>query len=642
MILSVLENGRILTSVIQEPSFDLFCDVLCVGAGSAGVYAADSAAREGADVILCEIGENIGGMHVCGNVTGYYYGARGGSYEEDDVKTKKDRVFLQNGRHWEQRQIRLTQRLAESGVRVFCRYSAIGLFLDEGRVKGIRAFDGKKIVNIRAEITIDATSDGHLIRMLNVNKQYGRHSNGGFVPFTVRVQYLQNGKLGSCNSDSGIMDHYKAKEFSQGTILAHANASRLLEKFEFVNVALQTGVREGLSFEGEAHLSYEDLLLGKHPQRVLFWAYSDLDRHGSERATEEELFQNWWVISNLATVTVSIPVPMGSVVPKGIRGLVTAGRCLSCDTYSQSAVRMNRDMFRMGECVGIAAAMAVRDQVDFLEIDYEEFLARARERGCFEGYSQRAFSFDNTYALYLQKMKSLGIDPDPKYQGLSPWNSICEPIEFDMEKNFHLLKTASPGVAIWSCYLARDREQVGEKLFQAMTGTDDTVYRYNCAIALGLMGDARATDVLREIFENRDCFFFQDNRRSNQFRSAVAVCLLGRLGTLEDLERLFEILSEKERERPMYHTLKPNYLYSQSVTRNFVYFSMVTHACMAICKIGKRCGYPMERLHERFKMIFGDQKLLRRLTVAAPGTADFEEIDGFLNYILRITDGERS
>ena len=52
MILSVLENGRILTSVIEEPSFDLFCDVLCVGAGSAGVYAADSAAREGADVII--------------------------------------------------------------------------------------------------------------------------------------------------------------------------------------------------------------------------------------------------------------------------------------------------------------------------------------------------------------------------------------------------------------------------------------------------------------------------------------------------------------------------------------------------------------------------------------------------------------
>ena len=53
---------------------------IVIGAGSAGVYAADSAARTGADVILCEIGENIGGMHVCGNVTGYYYGMRGGSF----------------------------------------------------------------------------------------------------------------------------------------------------------------------------------------------------------------------------------------------------------------------------------------------------------------------------------------------------------------------------------------------------------------------------------------------------------------------------------------------------------------------------------------------------------------------------------
>ncbi|MBE6695389.1 MAG: FAD-dependent oxidoreductase, partial [Ruminococcaceae bacterium] len=89
MILSMLENGKVVKAACGEPKFDYFCNVLCVGAGSAGVYAADSAAREGADVILCEIGENIGGMHVCGNVNGYYYGARGGSYEQDDIKSSQ-------------------------------------------------------------------------------------------------------------------------------------------------------------------------------------------------------------------------------------------------------------------------------------------------------------------------------------------------------------------------------------------------------------------------------------------------------------------------------------------------------------------------------------------------------------------------
>ena len=84
MILSMLLDGALVRREVSDVTFDLSCDVLCVGAGAAGCYAADAAAREGADVILLEYGRNIGGMPVCGGVTGYYYGTRGGAYEEDD------------------------------------------------------------------------------------------------------------------------------------------------------------------------------------------------------------------------------------------------------------------------------------------------------------------------------------------------------------------------------------------------------------------------------------------------------------------------------------------------------------------------------------------------------------------------------
>jgi len=194
LILQMLENGKI-TKTECTPQFDLSCQVLCVGAGSAGVYAADSARREGAEVILCEIGENIGGMQVCGNVTGYYYGARGGSFEEDDKKTSADSVFVTNRRQYEQRQIRLTERLGESGVKLLCRHSALGLYLEGNKVVGILAFDGERELSIKADITVDATSDGHLIRMTEVKKNYGRPRGGGFVPFGVFLQYTKDGKL---------------------------------------------------------------------------------------------------------------------------------------------------------------------------------------------------------------------------------------------------------------------------------------------------------------------------------------------------------------------------------------------------------------------------------------------------------------
>ena len=637
MILSVLENGRLVKRTVDSPIFDYTCDVLVVGAGSAGAYAADSAAREGASVILCELGENVGGMHVCGNVTGYYYGGKGGSYESDDKKNAEDSVFVCSGTQWEQRQIRLTERLQKSGVRILCRHGAIGLFWEENRVCGIRAFDGEKQVNIQAKITVDATSDGHLIRMTEVKKQYGRPSDGAFVPFGVFMKYSEDGCVYSKNNDSGVMNHYSAEDFSKKTILAHANAGNLIKGKAIVNLPLHTGVREGLTFEGEEPLSYENVLLENYPSKILFWAYSDLDRHGSEQATEEELFQNWWTVSNLATVTINIPVPLGAVVPKGIKGLVTAGRCISCDTYTQSAVRMNRDMFRMGECVGIAAAMSVLSGVDFLRVDYGEFLRRAQSRNCFNGYPDRTFSFDNTYQNYVNKMRSLGRTPDPKYKGLTPYEFICEPIEFDFEKNFPLLQTDAPGTAIWSCFVAKDKQSVKERLYTAMQSAESKLYRGNCAIALGLLGDERALPVLRELVRDRDCFFFTDNRRSNQFRSAVAVCLLGRIGNREDLPLLFEILSEKELDRPMYRTLQANYLYHAHEDRNFVYFAMWTHTCMALFKIYKRLSLPLNELHQKFLKCFEGDKLLRRITNAQEGEHAYGETRGFIEYILKIT-----
>ena len=638
MIISALERGVVVKTECQEPDFDLSCDLLCVGAGSAGANVADSAARLGTDVILLEISENIGGMPVCGMVTSYYYGARGGSYEADDEKTDADVAFLSKGRHPDLRQISLTERLAESGARLLTRHNVIGLYMDGSRVVGARVFNGDRILNIKAKITVDATSDGHLIRMTDVKKQYGRAIGNSFVPFGVFLRYTKNGRIFSKNNDLGIMNHYDENDFTRKVIMAHASADKLLENVEYVNLASHTGIREGLSFEGEKVLRCEDVLLGKKPDKVLFHAYADLDRHGCERATEEEFFQNWWVISNVATVTVNISVPLGCIVPKGISGLVSAGRCMSFDTYMQSAVRMNSDMFRMGECIGVATAIAIRDGVELIDLNYEEYLSLVRKRGCFDGYADRDFCFDNKYSAYLTKMRSLGREPDPKYARLSPNDCVCEMIDFDFSKNMHLLKTDAPGVAIWSAFVASDKATVKEALVREMNEADDELYRYNCAIALGITEAPEALPTLREIVERRDCFFFTDNRRSNQFRSAVAVCLLGRLGGENELSLLYEILSDGEIDRDMYHTLEANYLYHTEPDRNFVYFQMLTHTCMAIYKIHRRLGLNMRALHSFFEKLFADDKIIRRTTDAKDGEPAHAEICDFIDHILRLTN----
>ena len=634
MILSMRLDGALCEREAKNVTFDLTCDVLCVGAGAAGCYAADAAARDGADVILLEYGRNIGGMPVCGGVTGYYYGTPGGAYEEDDRAREQDPLFCAKST-WEARQLPLTLRLQKSGVRTLCGVSPMGVYCEGDRVVGLLIHDGERELAVRARITIDATSDGHLLRMLRVKAEYGRPIDGATVPFTVRTQYLQNGHFFSDNTDSGMVDQYDSRAYSEAIIRAHARSAKHIDPGkQFLSVALRTGVREGLRFEGEEPLLCRDVLLGKEPERVLFYAYSDLDRHGCDRALDEEFFQNFWVIAGLATATVRIPVPMGAVVPRGIRGLCTAGRCLSTDTYVASAVRMNRDMFRMGECVGYAAAAAVREGVELLKIDYPAFRRRAEASGAFLGESDRRFGFDETRAWHERTIAALGRPFDARYEGLKPMDKVYTPIDFDRVDVLAALKTDAPGVGIYAAYLGKGGIDA-DRLYAEMQGTTDRLYRYNCAIALGLLGDRRALPSLVDIVKERDAFFFTACRRSNPFRTAIAVCLLGRLGDRSTAPILEALLCEEEYEHPMYHTLKPDYLYYPRDDRNFVYFAVMSHTLVALCKLYRREGLPMLRLRERIEP-FLDGHFAERVSDGIPGSPTTEETALFIAAVRKM------
>ena len=589
MILSTLTNNKVVKTKVSHVNFDITTEVLVVGAGSAGVYVCDSASREGAKVTLIEQSSILGGMHVKGNVTSFYMGSDGGTFEKDVDKNDSDTVFYSSESNWEQKHIRVCERLQNSGATILTETVIVGIYFDGSIAVGVKAFNGK-FINVKSQIIVDATSDGHLIRMTDVNKRYGRDFDGATAPFTIRRQYLKGDLFITNNGDSGHVNQYDEFDFSNKIISARASAKKYFKDSKFISLASYAGIREGLTFEGEEVLTYKEFVLRRETDRTLFYIYSDLDKHGYDRAVDIEGFQDWWVISNLPTVAVNAPIPMGAVVPKGLKGIITAGRCLSADCYTQGAVRMNKDMFRMGECIGVATAMAVKSNVDFLKIDYDRYLARVKELGCFKGKQDRDYAFQTNKAWYDNKMNMINKPIEEKYKNLEPSAEIYFPVEFDLFKTYNLLKTEEPGVAFWSCYIYKNRENLCNYLYDEMLLAEDKLYKYNLAIALGLLKDKRSLLALKEIILNRDCFYYKDNRRSNQFRSVLAVCLLGRFGSVSDLSILDDVLAYSEIENKMYHTLEPNYLFHPHNDRNFLYFQMVTHTIMAYIKICKREG----------------------------------------------------
>jgi hypothetical protein len=296
----------------------------------------------------------------------------------------------------------------------------------------------------------------------------------------------------------------------------------------------------------------------------------------------------------------------------GISGLITAGRCFSVDTYALGAVRMNRDMYRMGECIGVAAAMAIKDGTDILSIDYDEYRAKVEARGCYNGYPGRTVGFDNNRI------------PD-----------FYKAVTFEFVKTFELLKTETPGAAVWSCFTERDLAGRKDAVAHLMEEAEDELTRYNAAIALGVMGDERALPVLREIVINRDWYYFKDCRRSNQHRSAVAICLLGRLGKEEDARLLDEIVFDPaEIDKPLYHVLKPEYIHHCEKDRNFLFFDIFTHAVMSTVKIYKRNGLDTAALKARLEDLFANEETVRRITWARSDEPAYIEIKTFFRGVL--------
>ena len=613
---SFVEKGKVKTQNIDDVKFDLTADVLAVGAGCAGIYVADSASRLGKKVILIENGNSIGGMHVEGNVGGYYYGFMGGAYEQVDQESLNDKPFFFESAYKDRKQIAYLKRLKESKVTLLCNHTPVGVYTLDNKVVGLKILSSQGLINIKATVTVDATSDGHLLRMLDVEKRYGRDVDGKTVPFSVISNYVWNNIRCGVNEDAGHVNQYDNRDFSQKIVYAHRTAVKYFSRGDYLSLATRTGLREGVSYTGEQTLKYSDVILNTPPQKILFWAYSDLDRHGNDRAIDEELFQSWWVVSNLATIAMRIGVPLGSVVPKGIKGFATAGRCFSCDSYSQSAVRMIRDMFRMGECVGALSSLACEKDGDLMAIDYQKYLEIVKNLGCFEGDTTKNVGFD-----YPGKQK--------------PYRAV----EFDVDKNLELLKTETPGAAIWSCFVSKDYPATKEKLYSLIKDAQTDLERYNCALALGIMGDKTALPYLREIVNNRDCFYFKDCRRSNQFRTASAICLLGRIGEQQDIKLLEEIaFNKKEIQNPIYHTLEPNYLYYKHGDRNFVFFDVWTHATNSLVKIYKRLGLDLSSLNNAFIRLSNDQDFIESVVPNQPAehTARVELTD-FIEHLIKQT-----
>lgn len=603
MLLSQRMAGEVVAEEVGEVEFPLAYDIIVVGLGTSGSMALIAAAKRGLKALGIERLNSMGGMGTSGSVNGYYFGSQGGLYETLDREAAElsESVYAKSGAYnVEAKKYVLEQEAVLAGAELVFEASITGVYLEGKRAAGIQWIGPSGIRSAASKIIIDCTGDAEVCSMAGCATSVGRELDHRTQPFTSVKVYAANRKVSWINFDSGCTDQRDGEELSRAILFSHSQ--HLEEKYEdgkgrMLYLAPLLGIREGRLIEGEETIKLDHFFADRVTDEPLFYAYADIDKHGRDHAFESEELADWFVGSNLGAINVTVPVPLGAMIPRGFDGLMAAGRCLAVDHSLSTCVRMNRDMQKCGEAAATAAWLAINKGVPVKEVPYEDLVGYLAETGCYDPANDKGYQ--------------VAYPADRKPPQRIKWLEELEEIRSGLASD-------SPGIAIWSAFRLGHAE-VGAALREWLSDDDDYLRKHS-AFALGLLGDEAALPELRGMLAERDAFQLKDCRKNNQMRGYMAIYLLGKLrdeGSIDELERL--VCESEELNKPIYQGVDTSDIFKPKKF-NEIYFQFFSHAMMALLKIyGDRPGQ-RDRIGGILKRAVGHDAYISRITGQKPGT----------------------
>jgi hypothetical protein len=507
--------------VVQTPVHELAAnpyDVIVVGLGTAGAISAIVAAQKGLKVLAIDKMNGMGGSGTLGEVLSYYFGSKGGKFEEIDRKVAeypKDLYTPSVGVNGEIKKYIMEQMAAEAGVDIRYESSVTGVLLKGKQVLGIEYFNEDGFQYATSSVTIDCSGDAYVCALAGCALREGRSADGKPQPYSnVLIQY-ENGRVRNFYTDSGYVNPSSAEDVSRAIVESALLSTHLKETYtedaRWLRVATMLGIREGRFIVSEEDVTFENISKDQVTEQPVFHAYSNLDTHSKDIALESETVQDWLVAGGLWSLNFSVPIPYGSFIPKGFDGILAAGRCMGLDHDMASHVRMKRDAQKSGEIAAVAAYLAINKGVSLRDVAYEDLLPLLQETGCYDG----------------GKALDWLTDPSAIKDGLSG---------------------DKPGEAIWSARKLGD--QLEQELLSWINEENENTRKHS-AIALALIGNTQALPVLRQIVRERDPYVPLTSHLYSQARGFAAIYLIGKLGDTQMVPELIDMLDSQAKHKYM-------------------------------------------------------------------------------------------
>lgn len=402
-------------------------DVLVLGAGPAGCAAAIMAARTGAKTLLVDSLNVPGGMSTAGMMSHYTGKVDSRLYEEILSRNAEKNTFCKGERSVQidpcSHIVTWIEMLEDAGAEMLMYTFAAAPIMDGDTIKGAIVQNKTGRSAILAKVVIDATGDGDIAAMAGAEYYLGREEDASMQPATLMFKVAgvdmeravfpksfettvdtPKGELQALakkllphpaghvllykspipgtvtvNMTNVIrVDGSKAEDLTRAEIVCRKQIPQIVEFLReyvpgyencyVISAASLIGVRETRHFKGLYTLTAEDILACRvFDDWIVKGAKFNFDVHNMTGASLDATgVQAKFPRNNQYTI------PYRCLIPEKIHGLLLAGRNISGTHMAHSNYRVMPMCVAMGEGAGVAAALAVKYEIDVRDVDVSE------------------------------------------------------------------------------------------------------------------------------------------------------------------------------------------------------------------------------------------------------------------------------
>ncbi|MDR2642613.1 MAG: FAD-dependent oxidoreductase [Planctomycetaceae bacterium] len=415
----------ILTSSVNH-SFET--EVLVCGGGPAGFAAAANSARLGRKTLILERYGRLGGMGIHARVWPLMGGVQSPFVKEVHKKIGG------NSFDPERADLHYADILQKAGTTILLHTWVTEPVLENNRIVGVKAISKEGTIIVRAKLIIDATGDADVAVLSGVPFEVGRADDGLVQPMsimfavegvadnakycgseeaaratkinatetweTVTVTAQKNGEL---PETVGVVRTYKMGRRGKACVnatqinrlfgtkiedLTKAELECRRQAFQVVDFMRKylpgyeniyvshmpavIGVRETRRICGLEQLKREDLVSGrKWDNAIVRGANFVIDIHNPAGSGQAENQTSSEIQGSAARVK-PYDIPLTSVIPQKVDGLLVAGRCISGTHEAHSSYRVQNICMAIGAGVGTVAAIALEDKTAPANVDMKK------------------------------------------------------------------------------------------------------------------------------------------------------------------------------------------------------------------------------------------------------------------------------